>query len=488
MNMQFNQILDQYDSEQGLKFYRVVMGDFQDNIHYGIYYKLHDPMSLAAEQTISFLVDLVETRGSIQNRKAVDLGSGNGGAAHYLAQKHGWEITCVNLGNAQNKLNKQQAVSKGISQLIHVTEHDFEHLPEEWTAAFDLVWSQEAFCHANNKKQVLREAERILAPGGIFVFTDIMSGEEVDEKAFETFSDRNAISGLAKATEYIRWCSSNHFQDLTYYDLTKYLPMNFEKMIDQIDRYKEQMVGDGVSEKYLDDFRQSLVKRISAAREKSFCWGAFLMVKPLDMQPVDLAVLIGGSELCEVPVLPLSSKNMESWATVFLNSEWKNINVPLQQWVSKTGRPVSVHGGRGKIVQGEMDVFWESATLHASNKAINYECKDIASRDQSGRIYIEWFNCHEDGGQAFYCPGKKLLYLLAPPTLHPKPQDFKAYLADGSQGVLIKPGVWHSNPIPLIDDTTRVITRQSDMNATVDCRLLEEFNCWLSINPLNQDV
>ena len=47
-------------------------------------------------------------------------------------------------------------------------------LPAEWTTSFDLVWSQEAFCHAKSQVNLLKEIKRVLKPGGSAVFTDIM--------------------------------------------------------------------------------------------------------------------------------------------------------------------------------------------------------------------------------------------------------------------------------------------------------------------------
>lgn len=47
-------------------------------------------------------------------------------------------------------------------------------LPAEWTTSFDLVWSQEAFCHAKSQINLLKEIKRVLKPGGAAVFTDIM--------------------------------------------------------------------------------------------------------------------------------------------------------------------------------------------------------------------------------------------------------------------------------------------------------------------------
>ena len=50
--------------------------------------------------------------------KVLDLGSGKGGAARWLAKTYGCHVTCFNLGEKQNEFNKSKAVADGIGELI----------------------------------------------------------------------------------------------------------------------------------------------------------------------------------------------------------------------------------------------------------------------------------------------------------------------------------------------------------------------------------
>lgn len=107
--------------------------------------------------------------------RVLDLGAGKGAAARHLAATFGCHVTCFNLGKNQNAHNLAEARAAGIEERISVTLGNFNHgLPAEWTASFDLVWSQEALCHANDQRKVLAEITRVLKPGGVAVFTDIM--------------------------------------------------------------------------------------------------------------------------------------------------------------------------------------------------------------------------------------------------------------------------------------------------------------------------
>jgi ubiquinone/menaquinone biosynthesis C-methylase UbiE len=107
--------------------------------------------------------------------RVLDLGSGKGAAARHLASSFGCHVTCFNLGSNQNSHNLAEARAAGVDHLVECVLGNFNSgLPADWTATFDLVWSQESLCHANDQRKVLAEITRVLKPGGVAVFTDIM--------------------------------------------------------------------------------------------------------------------------------------------------------------------------------------------------------------------------------------------------------------------------------------------------------------------------
>ena len=241
------------------------------------------------------------------------------------------------------------------------------------------------------------------------------------------------------------------------------------------------MTDGSVSEAYLEQFRQSLVNRLDALQNGSFAWGCFYMTKALDIPSKKLQILVAERSLTSVSMRPLTQENLGDLGTVFTNEDWHKIQVPQVQWTSPTGRQVLDSKGLSQLVEGDMTVAWESESLSAYNQAINYECRDLAHRDREGNIYLEWFNRHEDGGRAFICPDHKLLYVIAAPVSDPKPQDFQAFVSNGSHGVILQSGVWHTNPIPLEDNQVCITTRQCELDATVDCHLASESLSWLKI-------
>ena len=120
-------VLEQYNSAQGLQFYQTVMGGFGFSIHYGIYETPHDSVAKASENVLKFMAGLIHQRVSLGSKqRIVDLGSGCGGSAHYLALNYGCQVTCVNICPEQNKQNSLRAKQLGISHLLDIVECSFE--------------------------------------------------------------------------------------------------------------------------------------------------------------------------------------------------------------------------------------------------------------------------------------------------------------------------------------------------------------------------
>ena len=136
------------------------MKDFDLNINYGIYENSQISDALALANVIRFMAELIEKRISLGNRQhIVNLGSGEGKTAHYLALNYGCQVTCVNNYSEQNNRNYQQAQQLGIGHLIKIFECSFEELPLDWEQHFDIVWSQETFYQAQNKYKVIQNSK-----------------------------------------------------------------------------------------------------------------------------------------------------------------------------------------------------------------------------------------------------------------------------------------------------------------------------------------
>ncbi|NJR43734.1 MAG: class I SAM-dependent methyltransferase [Akkermansiaceae bacterium] len=62
------------------------------------------------------------------------------------------------------------------------------------------VWSQEAFCHCMDQKALMKEVSRVLKPGGVIVFSDIMQGDGGGDCT--SFTGQNVVASMASPQMY----------------------------------------------------------------------------------------------------------------------------------------------------------------------------------------------------------------------------------------------------------------------------------------------
>jgi len=280
LDAHWERVRRQYDDGDGGPFYRTVMGDGGDHIHYGLYESDADTVGAAAARATRTLAELADRHVAIgPGAQVVDLGSGNGGPAHQLALERGADVTCVNLCPLQNEANRRRLADLGLTERITIVERRFERLPEAWSGRFDVAWSQETLCHAADKGACLVEAARVLREGGLLVMSDILAGDDADEEQLKPFTDRNAVMRLESRGRYVELLREAGFEITAECDWTAHLAVNFQRMVRQIQVRYEELAAAGVRRGYLDEFAESLRRRIASHRDGVFRWGVFLARK-----------------------------------------------------------------------------------------------------------------------------------------------------------------------------------------------------------------
>lgn len=116
---------------------------------------------------------LIEAAGLRAGHRVLDVCSGMGGPARYLAHRVGCQV--VGLDFTESRHLGAQRLTK-MARLDHLVS--FRHgnaLDMPFAAAgFDAVMGQEAWCHVPDKPRLIAECARVLKPGGVIAFTDIL--------------------------------------------------------------------------------------------------------------------------------------------------------------------------------------------------------------------------------------------------------------------------------------------------------------------------
>src|SRR5215475_12463589 len=125
---------------------------------------------MTAEEWHSFADQL-----EITNRSHVlEVGSGSGGPATYLAIKRGCRITGVDVNENGVRNAVALAEARGVANHVEFYVVDAGGPLSFSSASFDAIVSNDAMCHIKPRLAVLREWHRVLRPGGHALFTDAM--------------------------------------------------------------------------------------------------------------------------------------------------------------------------------------------------------------------------------------------------------------------------------------------------------------------------
>jgi SAM-dependent methyltransferase len=125
---------------------------------------------LTAREWLEFADQLCVGPGT----NVLEVGSGSGGPAVYLAAARSCHVTGVDI-NEHGVLNgRALAESRGLSERVQFEVIDASQPLPFPSECFDAVVSNDAMCHIANRVAVLREWHRVLRPGGRILFTDAM--------------------------------------------------------------------------------------------------------------------------------------------------------------------------------------------------------------------------------------------------------------------------------------------------------------------------
>ncbi len=263
-----------YNSSDADRFYATVWGG--EDIHVGLYESAEEPIKRASRRTVDHMAD--QLTGLDESSRVLDIGAGYGGAARRLVERFGCQVVCVNLSEAENQRNRELNQEGGWADKIEVIDGSFEQLPAE-DASFDAVWSQDAILHAGNRRRVLEEVDRVLKPGGQFVFTDPMRADDCPEGVLDPILARIHLSDLGSPGFYQSVARELGWQDHGFEDHTPQLTRHYTRVLETTVERSQELVGK-ISDDYLERMKVGLRHWIDGGQQGHLRWGIFLFSKP----------------------------------------------------------------------------------------------------------------------------------------------------------------------------------------------------------------
>jgi sarcosine/dimethylglycine N-methyltransferase len=263
-----------YDSDDANTFYHLIWGG--EDIHIGLYDEDTTSIGEASRKTVAYMSKLIPHLGN--HSKVLDLGAGFGGSARFLAEKKGCEVTCLNLSEEQNKINRENNKSRSLETSVSVKTGNFEDIPYK-DGTFDVVWSQDAFLHSGNREKVLREAHRVLRPLGTLIFTDPMQDESARPEALTPVLKRIHLDSLATVSSYRNLARKVGFTEYLFNDQTANLTTHYARVLVELALKHKNLQGK-CSEEYIEKMKQGLKYWVDAGKSRDLRWGVFRFTKP----------------------------------------------------------------------------------------------------------------------------------------------------------------------------------------------------------------
>lgn len=263
-----------YNSDDADHFYSLVWGG--EDIHVGIYEDPKDQVKDASRLTVERMCARLD---NINNQSRVlDIGSGYAGTARYLAEKYGCRVGALNLSEVQNERARKLNKEAKLDLLINVVDGSFESIPTP-SESMDIIWSQDAILHSSHRLRVFEEVNRVLAPGGVFIFTDPMATPGSEREKLKPILNRIKLASLGDVETYRKYAKALGWEEEAWEDLTVHLVRHYSRIKDVITEEYDYLVHH-CTEDYLENMKKGLQHWVDGGNAGVLQWGIMKFRKP----------------------------------------------------------------------------------------------------------------------------------------------------------------------------------------------------------------
>lgn len=141
-------------------------------------------------------VELAQRASLGPGLRVLDVGSGLGGSARYLAAEHRCRATGIDLTQDYVDVANALAELVGLKDAVEFRQSSALDMPFD-DDAFDVVWTEHVQMNIADKRAFYAEIARVLAPGGRLLFHDIFQGAEGPPHYPVPWAEDSSISFLA---------------------------------------------------------------------------------------------------------------------------------------------------------------------------------------------------------------------------------------------------------------------------------------------------
>lgn len=201
-------------------------------------------------------IDYAITRlGITQQSQVLDIGSGVGGTARYLAQQVGCQVTGLELQPQLWEMAVELTERTGLTEQVKFIQGDIlQGIPKRFDAWLSLL----VFLHISDRETLFSHCASVLKPSGCFYIEDYVQIQPLTPKEMQTLDHMIACPNLPSIAQYQQHLVEAGFGHITWENVTPLWQSWVQERLTQFLKkqdYYRQKHGDDLVQSYLDFYQ-----------------------------------------------------------------------------------------------------------------------------------------------------------------------------------------------------------------------------------------